>query len=82
MLEKMVEEVTKIKLTHEKEDWLIWLHDNKGDFLVKRMSDLLMEKGVEDLSFGFDKIWKMKVPPRVRSFSLDAGIRKTSHNKV
>ncbi|MBA0821396.1 hypothetical protein Goarm_018258 [Gossypium armourianum] len=28
------------------------------------MSDLLMEKGVEDLSFDLDKIWKMKVPPR------------------
>ncbi|KAK5841234.1 hypothetical protein PVK06_010143 [Gossypium arboreum] len=32
------------------------------------MSDLLMEKGVEDLSFDFEKIWKMKVPPRVTSF--------------
>ncbi|MBA0703896.1 hypothetical protein Golax_016189 [Gossypium laxum] len=48
----------------------------------ERMLDLLMEKGVEDLSFDFDKIWKMKVPPRVRSFSLDAGIRKTAHNRV
>ncbi|MBA0837580.1 hypothetical protein Goarm_009726 [Gossypium armourianum] len=28
------------------------------------MPNLLMEKGVEDLSFEFDKIWKMKVPPR------------------
>ncbi|KAH1131038.1 hypothetical protein J1N35_002416 [Gossypium stocksii] len=57
MLEKMVEEVTKTKLAHEKEDRLIWLHNNKGDFSVKRMSNLLMEKGVEDLSFDFENIW-------------------------
>ncbi|MBA0746327.1 hypothetical protein Gogos_008858 [Gossypium gossypioides] len=68
MLEKMIEEVTKIKLAHEKEDRLIWLYDSKGEFSVKRMPNLLMEKGVEDLSFVFNKIWKMKVPARVRSF--------------
>lgn len=55
-------------LVSDVEDRLIWVHDSKGVFSVKKLSKLLLEVGVEDLSFNFDKIWKLKVPPRVRSF--------------
>lgn len=35
---------------------------------VKRLSELLIEEGGHDLSFDFDKIWKLKVRPGVRNF--------------
>lgn len=59
----------------EKEDILKWLHDNKGEFSVKRMSELLIADGEPVLNFGFDKIWKLKVLPMVNFFCMDDGYR-------
>ncbi|TYH87967.1 hypothetical protein ES332_D01G154800v1 [Gossypium tomentosum] len=49
-------------------DRLIWAHDNKGEFSVKKLTNLLIEGERDDINFAFDKIWKLKVPPRVRNF--------------
>ncbi|MBA0870978.1 hypothetical protein Goshw_019638, partial [Gossypium schwendimanii] len=38
------------------------------EFSVRKCSKLLILDGGEDSKFAFDKIWKLKVPPRVRSF--------------
>ncbi|KAA3480300.1 LINE-1 reverse transcriptase like [Gossypium australe] len=67
LLNRLKEIVCNKVLVPDVEDRLIWVHDNKGEFSVKKLSKLLIE-GVEDISFDFDKIWKLKVPPRVRSF--------------
>ncbi|MBA0721296.1 hypothetical protein Golax_008855 [Gossypium laxum] len=64
---KKGEVVSSKVLALEEEDRLIWIHDNNGVFSLKKLSKLLI-KGVEDISFAFDKIWKLKVPPRVKSF--------------
>lgn len=68
MLKKMIEEVNSKKLFLEKKDRLISFCDSKGEFLIKRMSNFLIENGEQDLSFDFDKILKLKVPPRIRCF--------------
>ncbi|KAG8492339.1 hypothetical protein CXB51_009663 [Gossypium anomalum] len=33
-----------------------------------KLTELLMKEGMDDIYFAFDKIWKLKVPPRMRSF--------------
>lgn len=35
---------------------------------MKQLSKLLIEDDGDDSIFSFDKIWKLKVPPRVRCF--------------
>ncbi|KAH1084276.1 hypothetical protein J1N35_024037 [Gossypium stocksii] len=62
------EAVSSKILIPEEEDRLIWIHDNNGVFSLKKLTELLIKDGVVDISFDFDKIWKLKVPPRVRSF--------------
>ncbi|TYG85797.1 hypothetical protein ES288_A13G084000v1 [Gossypium darwinii] len=52
----------------EVEDRLLWKHDNKGVFSVIKLTELLLTVGKVDMCNDFDKIWKLKVPPRVRSF--------------
>ncbi|KAH1047057.1 hypothetical protein J1N35_037841 [Gossypium stocksii] len=46
----------------------IQIHDNNRVFSVKKLTKLLIKEGVADISFASDKIWKLNVPPRVRSF--------------
>lgn len=35
---------------------------------MKKVSKLLIKEGGDDICFDFDKIWKLKVPHRVRCF--------------
>lgn len=56
MLMSLVEVVEKFSLSKEKEDRLIWLHDKKGEFLVKKMSELLIENDSVEVDFDFGKI--------------------------
>lgn len=68
MLERLKVNVGRKKLLPKKEDSLKWLHDNKSEFFVKRMSKLLIEYEEQVLNFDFDKILKLKVSLRVKSF--------------
>ncbi|KAL4309434.1 hypothetical protein GQ457_01G012280 [Hibiscus cannabinus] len=47
---------------------IIWQHDKSGIFLVKRLTELLESAYIEVPVFDFDKIWKIRVPPKVKSF--------------
>ncbi|KAK5786115.1 hypothetical protein PVK06_040742 [Gossypium arboreum] len=62
------EVVSSKVLIPDEEDRLIWIHDTKGVFSVKKLTELLIKEGLVDISFAYDNIWKLKVPPRVRSF--------------
>lgn len=55
-------------LAEEVEDRLLWVHDSKCEFSVKKLSKLLIEGDGDDSIFAFDKIWKLKVSSRVRNF--------------
>lgn len=68
MLDRFKAEVEKERIILYKEDYLRWMHGNKGEFSVKKLSNLLLEDGELDTDFDFDKIWKLKAPPRVKSF--------------
>lgn len=37
-------------------------------FSVKKMIELLIVEGERGMDYDFDKIWKIKVPPRVKAF--------------
>ncbi|TYH94502.1 hypothetical protein ES332_A12G046300v1 [Gossypium tomentosum] len=50
------------------EDQLLWAHDVKGEFSVKQLSKLLLEGEGDDSIFAFNRIWKLKVPPKVCNF--------------
>ncbi|KAE8667826.1 hypothetical protein F3Y22_tig00112370pilonHSYRG00056 [Hibiscus syriacus] len=49
------------------QDRVIWLHDQAGSFSVGELTDLLTNDNLVAPAFDFDQIWKMKVPPKVRS---------------
>lgn len=68
LLNQLIEEAGSIVLVPEIEDRLTWVHDSIGYFSFKRLSELLINEGGYDVSFAFDKMWKLKVPPKVRNF--------------
>ncbi|GMI67424.1 hypothetical protein HRI_000411700 [Hibiscus trionum] len=49
-------------------DRIIWIHETAGMFSVKKLSDLLISANIDDPTFNFEKIWKLKTPPKVKNF--------------
>ncbi|KAG8497321.1 hypothetical protein CXB51_008519 [Gossypium anomalum] len=68
ILGRLIERVSNVILVPEVEDQLLWAHDSKGEFSVKQLSKLLLEGEGDDSIFAFDRLWKLKVPPRVNNF--------------
>ncbi|TYH25372.1 hypothetical protein ES288_A03G162700v1 [Gossypium darwinii] len=64
----LIERVSCVVLVPEVEDLILWAHDNKVEFPVKQLTKLLIEGEGDDSCFAFDKIWRLKVPPRVHNF--------------
>ncbi|KAE8655245.1 hypothetical protein F3Y22_tig00117034pilonHSYRG01555 [Hibiscus syriacus] len=60
--------VKDIVVVLEIEDKILWVHDKGVHFSVKTLSNLLVNNDNEDSMFNFDLLWKLKVPPKVRSF--------------
>ncbi|KAG8502599.1 hypothetical protein CXB51_000014 [Gossypium anomalum] len=63
-----MEAVSCMVLIPEVEDRLIWIHDKQGEFSLRKLSELLICAETADLRFAFDRIWNLKVPPKVKSF--------------
>ncbi|KAK5786119.1 hypothetical protein PVK06_040746 [Gossypium arboreum] len=65
--------------------------DNWADFFIRPLLDKKLNmvvhlkeavsKVVADISFAYDKIWKLKVPPRVRSFLWLSRLGNVSFSK-
>lgn len=68
MLSNLVERVSNVVLVPEVEDKLCWANDRNELFSIRKCSELLIMEGGKELNFAFDKIWRIKVPQRVRSF--------------
>ncbi|MFQ6652468.1 hypothetical protein Gotur_024315 [Gossypium turneri] len=68
MLRRLEDRVSSTELVLRVEDLLCWVHDSNREFTVSKCSELLIIDGEDDINFAFDKIWKLKVPLRVRSF--------------
>ncbi|MBA0827605.1 hypothetical protein Goarm_012375, partial [Gossypium armourianum] len=68
MRRELEERVSGMVLISDMEDKLCWANDKNKEFLVKKCSELLILDGGVDVNFAYDKFWKLKVPPRVRSF--------------
>ncbi|KAH1064400.1 hypothetical protein J1N35_029387 [Gossypium stocksii] len=68
ILSGVTERVKSVVLVPDLEDSLNWVHNNKGEFSVKKLIDLLIEGEGDEINFAFDNIWKLKVPPRVQNF--------------
>lgn len=56
MLKRMNVVVGNSSLVPDREDRLVWIHDNNGVFSVKKLTELLSKGGGEDVNFAFDKI--------------------------
>ncbi|KAK5832783.1 hypothetical protein PVK06_016586 [Gossypium arboreum] len=76
ILSRLTERVKSVVLVPDLEDSLDWAHDNKGEFSVKKLTNLLIEGERDEINFAFDKIWKLKVPPRLRNFLIDRVLTK------
>ncbi|KAK8659534.1 hypothetical protein V6N13_029734 [Hibiscus sabdariffa] len=50
------------------EDKLIWIHDRVGVFSLKKVSSLLLHLIGDFIDIVADKLWKVKVPPKIQSF--------------
>ncbi|KAE8704718.1 Polyadenylate-binding protein-interacting protein 9 [Hibiscus syriacus] len=61
-------EADKVSLNSSVVDRIVWVHETDGLFKVKKLTELLLSDGnFEDaVSFNFDKIWSLKVPPKVK----------------
>ncbi|MFQ6669873.1 hypothetical protein Gotur_034956, partial [Gossypium turneri] len=68
MRRELAERVSGMVLISDMEDKLCWANDKNKEFLVKKCSELLILDGGVDVNFAYDKFWKLKVPPRVRTF--------------
>ncbi|KAK8560962.1 hypothetical protein V6N13_026397 [Hibiscus sabdariffa] len=69
---KLVEDLklllSEYRLSESMEDKLIWIHGVAGSFSVKKLSSLLNSVNLEASEFNFERVWKLKVPPKIRSF--------------
>ncbi|XP_039054282.1 uncharacterized protein LOC120196577 [Hibiscus syriacus] len=63
-------EVDDVSLNSFLADRIIWVHETDGLFKVKKMTYLLLsDEYFEDVYlFNFDRIWSLKVPPKVKYF--------------
>ncbi|KAE8697825.1 hypothetical protein F3Y22_tig00110610pilonHSYRG00585 [Hibiscus syriacus] len=63
-------ELDNVGLNSSVADQIVWVHETDGLFKVKKLTDLLLSDGYfEDVcSFNFDKIWSLKVHPKVKYF--------------
>ncbi|KAE8731452.1 hypothetical protein F3Y22_tig00002840pilonHSYRG01365 [Hibiscus syriacus] len=63
-------EVDDVSFNSSVVDRIVWVHETDGLFKVKKLTELLLSDGYfEDVcSFNFDKIWSLKVPPKVKYF--------------
>ncbi|KAG8473851.1 hypothetical protein CXB51_036041 [Gossypium anomalum] len=68
MVSRLMEAISGMVLIPEVEDRLIWIHDKQGEFSVRKLSELLICAETIDFRFAFDRIWNLKVPPKVKSF--------------
>ncbi|KAK5823825.1 hypothetical protein PVK06_018588 [Gossypium arboreum] len=68
MISRLLDWVGGMVLIPEVEDRILWKHDKNGEFSVKQLTKLMVDGVGVDFSFTFDRIWKLKVPPKVRYF--------------
>ncbi|KAK5819456.1 hypothetical protein PVK06_024457 [Gossypium arboreum] len=63
-VEKLKFLMSSVVLNEELEDRINWIHESGGIFSVKKLSYLLARDGMGAIEFQFDRIRKLKVPPR------------------
>ncbi|TYH21059.1 hypothetical protein ES288_A04G012500v1 [Gossypium darwinii] len=68
MISRLLDWVGGVVLIPEVEDRILWKHDKNGEFSVKQLTKLMVDGVGVDFSFAFDRLWKLKVPSRVRYF--------------
>ncbi|KAH1040658.1 hypothetical protein J1N35_042401 [Gossypium stocksii] len=68
MVSRLKEVVSCMELIPEEEDQIIWIHNKKGEFSMRKLIELLISAEMADCRFAFDKIWNLMVPPKVKSF--------------
>lgn len=62
VLSELSDKVNSVVLVLEKKDRIIWVHDVKGKFTVKKLTGLLSVGERDITKFAFEKNLKLKVP--------------------
>ncbi|KAE8726444.1 hypothetical protein F3Y22_tig00006886pilonHSYRG00006 [Hibiscus syriacus] len=63
-------EIGEAQIKPDVVDRIIWIHEKDGKFSVKKMTELLLgnDNIIEADQPKYDKIWSLKVPPKVKCF--------------
>ncbi|KAE8696464.1 hypothetical protein F3Y22_tig00110670pilonHSYRG00065 [Hibiscus syriacus] len=63
-------EIGEAQIKPDVADRIIWIHEKDGKFSVKKMTELLLgnDNIIEADQPKYDKIWSLKVPPKVKCF--------------
>nr|GMD10743.1 uncharacterized protein LOC109179787 [Ipomoea batatas] len=68
MIDLEVEQINNIPAEVKCADKIIWIDDEKGDYSVKNCYKRLMSPTSIDVDPFSTKVWKMRLPPKIKSF--------------
>lgn len=60
------------------DDCLIWGHSSNGDFTMKSAFDLKMKEANRERNWSWQYIWKLDIPPKIRTFFMATGSWKVT----
>ncbi|KAL4352206.1 hypothetical protein GQ457_06G015670 [Hibiscus cannabinus] len=76
LVKELHSKILNTKLIQGVQDRIIWIHEKSGLFTVKKLTNILLNSDVEWPDFNFGRLWRIKVPPKVRSFLWLVKIRR------
>ena len=70
LVEHLLQKIHAFRVQREEEDRVIWTASNDGAFIVKSLYSML-ERGGSSM-FPSERIWRVRVPPKVAFFAWEA----------
>ena len=70
-MERLLQKIHAFRVQREKEDRVIWTASNDGAFTIQSLYSML-ERGSSSSMFPSERIWRVRVPPKVAFFAWEA----------
>ncbi|KAK8680714.1 hypothetical protein V6N13_109654 [Hibiscus sabdariffa] len=64
LVDELTKDIDTVSLCGGREDELTWVHDRAGAFMVKKLSELLIDADILEPDIDYAGIWKLRVPPK------------------